>query len=147
MEFHSADEALQAIVDMTLSPDVHQEAIRYLSGLDDEFETEKLIHALQSDNPGVRWEAGNLLARFGRKSIPMVLKALTDPQRVGDIRLREGVIHMIHKIQDAHLQHELKPLIDAMHSLAVSVNTMRIADQMLRNIDPDRSSAAKDEAQ
>jgi HEAT repeat protein len=123
MIFHSVDEALRALEDLFVGPAVHQEAIRYLGSLDECFEVEGLVKALQSDDPGVRWEAASLLA-------------LKDPKRVGDPRLRESVSHMIHTIDDPELCHELAPLLDALKGPLADMNTMREAHRVLEKFDP-----------
>ena len=76
MPFYSVIEAVRALEDFSAGSDVHLEAIRFLASLDECDEAKSLVRALQSEDLGVRWEAGNLLARMGQKAIPILLKAL-----------------------------------------------------------------------
>jgi HEAT repeat protein len=119
---------------MAAGPSVHYEAIRYLASLDVDFEIDALVHALENDDPGVRWEAGILLARLGRKAVPAILKALMDPKRVGDPRLRTSVVHVIHSLRERTLQTQLKPLIKAMKDVAPDLKTMQEAARLLNSI-------------
>ena len=136
MIFHSVDEALCALADPSVSPTIHQEALHFLASLDDGCEAENLVRSLQSDELGIRWEAANLLSKMGIKSIPAVLRALMDPERVCHPRLREGVVHMIHNIQDSDLKKRLAPLLKAIKGPAADIETMRVAYQLFKDIDP-----------
>ncbi len=145
MVFQNVAEALRALEDVFAGPSVHQEAIRYLASLDDCDEAESLVQALQSDDPGVRWEAGNLLAKMGEKAIPAVLKALMDPKRVGDPRLRVGVEHMIHRMPDHTILNELSPLVKAINGPSADVETMQEAYRLLKKMDPNACIERKEE--
>lgn len=136
MTFHNVEDALTALENSQSGKQAHQEAIQYLAALDDCEEAKGLVESLESDDAGVRWEAANLLAELGIKSIPAVLKALMDPTRVSDAQLREGVIHMIHVLQDHDLKHQLEPLVACLKGPAADISTMWSAYHILREINP-----------
>lgn len=132
----SVTEALQALENVSAGSQIHLEAIRFLTSLDDCYELKNLVDALQSDDFGVRWEAANLLARNGRKSVPVILRALKDPRKVGDQRLRDGVIHIIHNFDEPLLRQELSSLLAAMKGPSADLETMRETYRLLRLFDP-----------
>ncbi len=136
MNFQSVDEALRVLEDMTLGANAHLEAVRYLSSLDECYEAEGLVHALQNDDFGVRWEAGNLLAKMGKPAIPAMMQALLDPKRVADSRLREGMVHILHKLEDHVLKNDAAPLLSALKGPAPEMDTMKQAYLLFRKIDP-----------
>lgn len=137
MTFHSVVEAVRALEDFSAGPAVHMEAIRFLSGLDECDEARSLVGVLQSEDLGVRWEAGNLLARMGQKAVPAILRALTDPKQAGHSRLRESVMHVIHNFPESEMRQELDPLVKAMKGPSPNTETMRVAHRLLRKVDPD----------
>jgi HEAT repeat protein len=110
--------------------------VRFLASLDECNEVEGLVHALQNDDLGVRWEAANLLAKIGEKSLPEILKALRDPKRVGDQRLREAVVHVIHNFSDHALCDQLAHLLATLKGPSADVETMREAHRLQRIFDP-----------
>lgn len=136
MTFHNVEEALNTLENPLSTAQAHREASQYLAELDDCEEARGLVESLESNDPGVRWEAANLLAELGVKSIPAVLKALMDPARVADAQLREGVVHMIHVLQDHELKHKLEPLAVCLKGPAADISTMWSAYHILREIDP-----------
>lgn len=129
-------EALQALENVSAGSQKHLEAIRFLNGLDECFEVKNLVKALQNDDFSVRWEAADLLAKIGHSAIPQMLKALMDPERAGDPRLRNGVVRIIHKLEDHLLKKELSPLLAATKSSSADIETMRVAFQLLKKFDP-----------
>lgn len=137
MTFHNVEEALHALEDPELDSKEHQNACHYLAGLNEKEEAKGLVQSLESDDLGVRWEAANILAEMGSKSISAVLKALMDPNRVGDQRLKDGVIHMIHEIEDPELKRKLEPLITTLQGPAADISTMWEAYHLLNEIRPD----------
>lgn len=135
MIFHKVEEALTALENPLSNPQVHREATQYLAALDDCEEAKGLVESLESNDFGVRWEAANLLAELGVKSVSAVLKALMDPGRVADAQMREGVVHMIHVMQDHDLKHKLEPLVECLKGPAADISTMWQAYRILQSID------------
>lgn len=136
MTFRNVEDALTALENPLSGTQVHQEATQYLAALGDCEEAKGLVESLESNDTGVRWEAANLLAELGIKSISAVLKALMDPKRVADARLREGVVHMIHVMQDHELKRKLEPLVACLTGPAADISTMWQAYRLLQEIDP-----------
>lgn len=144
MKFNNVYDALRALEDLSASPDIHLQAIHYLGSLDACEEAESLVRVLINDDVGVRWEAGNLLARMGRKSIPSLLRALVDPNRVENPRLREGALHTIHGLHDQQLKQKLHPLAEALKGPSPDVQAMLAANRLLAEF---KGDPCQDEAE
>jgi hypothetical protein len=136
MVFNNVDEAIRVLGHTGVGALAHQEAIHFLAGLEGCVECEALVRALQSDDFSVSWKAGLMLAWMGWKSIPAILHALVDPKRVGDQRLRNGVVHIIHSFQDHAIHTELAPLLKALTGPAADLATMREANLLITRICP-----------
>ena len=91
MPFYSVIEAVRALEDFSAGSDVHLEAIRFLASLDECDEAKGLVMALQSEDLGVRWEAGNLLARMGQKAIPDTIESSNRSQAGRECSVKEKV--------------------------------------------------------
>jgi len=135
MIFRSVDDAIRALEDLEAGKDIHRQAIRYLASLDECFAVEGLVEALQNDDFGVRWEAASLLSKIGAKALPALLKALMDPVRVGDPRLREGALHIVCNFQDPEIDGPFSGLIHALTGPAADINTMRAAYRLLHHLE------------
>ncbi len=144
MNFLSVDEALRVLENMSLGANAHLEAIRYLASLDECYESECLVRALQNDDFGVRWEAANLLAKMEKPAIPAMMHALMDPKRVADQRLREGVLHFFHKLEDPALKNTAAPLLSALKGPAPEMDTMKQAYLLFRKVDPESCPERKE---
>ena len=130
MKFESAHQALATLENLSLPRGMREEAARYLSTLDDRYGAEKLVAALQNDHFGVRWEAANLLTRFGMVALPTLLEALTDPYKVADTRLREGVYHVLHYNVDPSVRALTHSLVNALKGQAADIESMREANRI-----------------
>lgn len=94
---------------------------------------DRLVAALQDDDQGVRWAAANSLAKLGPAALPALLRALRDPARVGDPRLREGIYHVLHTGRGAA---EFEPLLRALHAFTIAdISSMIEAERLLREIE------------
>ncbi len=108
-------------------------AARYLENHPDPHIRGRLVRALQDDDEGVRWAAAEALARLGEQALPELLQALTDPDRVGDPRLRE-VAHYT-------LRHGYYPsvsvaaLVKALDGPTADIETMLQANQVRQQLD------------
>ncbi len=116
--------------------DVHEDAgsreaaVRYLAAHAIPAIITRLVQALQDDDVGVRWEAANALAQLGEPALREVLKALTDPQRVDDPRLRESAYHILHVTQAA-MPVPLTELLEALRGPAADVASLVAAHRVL----------------
>jgi hypothetical protein len=136
MIFNNVDEAIRVLGRTGGGSLVHQEAIHFLAGLEGCAECEALVRALQNDDFSVRWQASLMLAWMGWKAVPAILSALIDPQRVGDQRLRQSVIHTIHSFQEQAIRSQFAPLLKALSGLAADLATMREASLLYAKICP-----------
>jgi|WetSurMetagenome_2_1015567.scaffolds.fasta_scaffold1076235_2 HEAT repeat protein len=136
MVFQNVEEAIRILEDTSVGVQVHQEAAYFLADWEDYLEAESLVRALQDDDFGTRWKAAILLAWIGQNAIPALLKAMVDPKRVGDLRLRSGVVHAIRSIQDQHLKAEFGPLLKALQGPAPDLAAMQEGNRLLEKICP-----------
>ncbi len=95
----------------------------------------QLVQSLRDDDFGVRWAASEILSRAGEDVVPEVLRALTDPDGAGDVRLREAARRILlhtasHGSQAAG---RYAALIDALDGPAADLMTMREADRLLHS--------------
>ena len=70
------------------------------------------------------------LAQLGEPALREVLKALTDPQRVDDPRLRESAYHILHVTQAA-MPVPLTELLEALRGPAADVASLVAAHRVL----------------
>lgn len=130
-EITSEEQAFEALDDPLEDQLIREKAIRYLSTRPNEHVIKKLVQALQDDDFGVRWEAAVALAQFGEKALPELLEALTDPERVSDPRLREGVYHVLHNTSGALHYISVAMLVRALKGPAADIAVMDEAGKLL----------------
>lgn len=135
MDFHDVVAALRALEDPSLDNETHEKACDFLASLDEKEEARDLVKSLESEKVSVRWDAANILAGLGIQSICAILKALMDPNRVGHPRLREGVLHVYHELQDPELKAKMTPLIESFRGPAPDITSMWVAYRILETID------------
>jgi HEAT repeat protein len=149
MMITSPAQALAALDDNREHADVREMAVRYLADYPTPAVLARLSQALQDDDVGVRWEAATVLTQQGEPGLLEVLKALTDPKRVGDPRLREGAYHILHSSQ-ATAPVPIAELLDALRGPAADIASLVEADRVLRTLEKQRSvkaqAAAKSDA-
>ena len=144
MVFKNVAEAIHVLEDLTAGPEVHRQAIQYLASLDECFELESLVNALQSDDLGVRWEASNLLIKLGQDAIPEILKALMDQKSVDNVNLRESAIHIFHSIQDKEIPGKFTPLLEALQCQEPVTETMEEAYKLSNELGIEGCTEEKD---
>jgi HEAT repeat protein len=134
MDFTSEAQAIEVLNNRD-EPQTHREkAIRYLADLGSESAVDRLVWALQDDDFGARWEAAVSLSHLGDKALPVLLSALTDPERVADPRLREGAYHILHYTRDQHYVVPTTRLMQALKSPAADIATMVEAGRLQRKL-------------
>ncbi len=132
MTITSESQALDILNDVGRAPELRAKAARYLGQYPTTTQgIQSLVAALQDDDFGVQWEAAEALAKCGPVALPEMLRALTDPKRVGDPRVRRGITHALHKIHDPELQVQTADLIEALHRPSAVVATMIAANTLL----------------
>jgi HEAT repeat protein len=136
VRFINVEDAIRTLENPSVSREIHEEALHYLASLDHCLRADGLVHALQSDDFGIRWEASIELTRLIPDSITAVLKALMDPDQVCNPRLRRGVVRMIENIHDPVIKDDFLPLLDALKGPAADITSMWEAYQLSLKIDP-----------
>ncbi len=135
MNIESATQAYQILDDVTQEEHAREAAVKFLAGQASPPAIQRLVRAMQDDDFGVRWEAAAVLARLGSAALPELLKALTDPHRVSDLRLRESAYHMLHYNSDPNVQRQAAPLMKVLKGPAADINTMVEANRLLAQIE------------
>ncbi len=131
----SEDQAIE-ILDDPLEPQfLREEAVRYLSLRPTERAINKLVWALQDDDFGVRWEASICLASLGSRALPELLKALVDPKRVGDSRLRAGAYRMLHHSKSQEFPVSIQKLLLALKGPGADIVTLEEAGKLLLQLE------------
>ncbi|HSD85782.1 MAG TPA: HEAT repeat domain-containing protein [Anaerolineae bacterium] len=127
----SSAQALAILDDYREAAEVREAAIRYLADRATPAVIAHLVRALQDDDFGVRWEAANRLAQLGEPALLEVLKALTDPQRVDDPRLRDSAYHILH-VTHAKMTVSTDKLLEALKGPAAEIASLVAAYWVLR---------------
>ena len=133
-EISSVEQAMEILSDPLEDQLLREQAIRFLSYHPSEEVINKLVWILQDDEFGIRWEAAVTLAQLGEKALPELLKALTDPDRVGDPRLREGAYHILHYNRDPFYGVNISRLLQALKGPAADIASMKEAGRILAQI-------------
>jgi HEAT repeat protein len=133
-EIYSVEQAMEILSDPLEDQLLREQAIRYLSYHPSEEVINKLVWTLQDDEFGIRWEAAVTLAQLGERALPELLKALTDPDRVGDPRLREGAYHILHYNRDPFYGVNIARLLQALKGPAADIASMKEAGRILAQI-------------
>jgi len=133
-EIYSVEQAMEILSDPLEDQLLREQAIRYLSYHPSEEVINKLVWNLEDDEFGIRWEAAITLAQLGEKALPGLLKALTDPDRVGDPRLREGAYHALHYNRDPFYGVSITRLLQALKGPAADIASMKEAGRILAQI-------------
>lgn len=103
-----------------------------------------LVQALQDDELGVRWEAALALSQLGDLAVPEVLKALIDPKRVGDPRLRDGAYHVLRNSQLTMPAGGSAALLAALKGPAADIATMIEANRLLIQLETQRARQGRE---
>jgi HEAT repeat protein len=96
MNILSSEQALSILDARQSLVGEREAAARFLRKNPDPRAVPRLVQALQDEDFGVRWAASEALGQLGVPALEAVLRALADPDRVGDPRLRESAYHMLH---------------------------------------------------
>ncbi len=131
MTITSETQALGVLQDVSRDPELRAKAARYLGQYPTARVIQCLVAALQDDDFGVRWAAAEALAKCGPVALPEMLKALTDPKRVGDPRVRSGISHALHEIRNPELQAQTADLVEALRGPAAAIPAMMAAGALL----------------
>lgn len=127
MENTKSDLAVKALINEPENPEIREKAIQVLKDHPDEQALQHLVDALEDDRLGVRWEASEALASMGRDGLIALLQALTDPDRVGDILLRNGAYRVLEHINVPGANHLIGELMHAIKGPAADIATLKKA--------------------
>ncbi|MFN8596516.1 MAG: HEAT repeat domain-containing protein [Anaerolineae bacterium] len=134
IHIESLEEALKLLDDVREAPAQREAAVHYLGDHSSPQVIVRLVQALQDDDFGVRWEAALTLTQLGEPAVIEVLKALADPKRVDDPRLREGAYHIL---RNGTLPAALNvtDLLTALRGQAADISSLVEAYRLLCEID------------
>ena len=144
MTITSETQALDILRDANRAPELRAKAARYLGQYPTARVIQSLVTALQDDDFGVHWAAAEALAKCGPVVLPEMLRALTDPKRVGDPRVRDAIAHVLHEIHDPELQTQTADLVEALRRPAAVISIMMAAGALLLKLQ--KGKAARDRA-
>ncbi len=143
MVITSSAQALEILDDVRADTFRREAAIRYLGMNLTPPALKRLVQALQDDDFSVRWEAASVLGQQGESAVLAVLKALTDPQSVGDPRMRECAYHILHSNFTA-LPVPMNDLLQALHGgPAADIASLIEAHRVLRAFEKYRLARAQ----
>jgi HEAT repeat protein len=132
MTITSSEQALGILNDRQKPLAEREAAARFLKKNPDPQAVPRLVIALQDDDFGVRWAASEALSQLGEPALEAVLRALADPERVGDPRLRESAYHMLHLGQD-HWPVPVTALMASLKGPAADLVALEEAARLLQS--------------
>lgn len=113
-------------------PDQHirWHAARGLGNIGDVSYAHMLADGLFDENQHVRWATADVLARLGTPAVPATLKIISQSKL--DVPARQAAYHALHGITSRKTQARLRPLLDAFHGPAASIEIPIIAQRLLQ---------------
>jgi HEAT repeat protein len=108
---------------------VRWEAAKTLSQIGSPAATQALIDALEDKMFDVRWISAEGLIAIGRDAVPPLLHRLLE--RADSYRIREGVHHVLHEIEDRDVKEIVGPVISALENYAPTVEVPLTAEKAL----------------
>ncbi len=123
-----AESAWREVLD---HPDSHirWHAARGLGGIGDTSHATILAEGLRDENATVRWATADVIAHLGEDAVPATLTMLNRYKL--DEQFRHAAYHALHGITSYRVQKRLKPLLDALHGSAASVEAPMLAQRLL----------------
>ncbi len=88
-----------------------------------------LAEGLLDENQPVRWATADALAQLGEKAIPATLTIISQYEL--NEQSRQAAYHALHGIVSRRIQARVKPLLDALHGPAASLEAPAIAQRLL----------------
>jgi HEAT repeat protein len=129
MSFSSVQDALTTLGNSGLSDRERQEAMVYLSEHPAADGVAALIAMLETDEPGLRWEAGEALAKMGKPAVVPLLSTLVS--KSDSTWLREGAYHAFHDNRDASVVRLTEPVRKALKGLGAPMATTTAAGELM----------------
>ncbi len=141
MQIQSEAQALTMVSDVRNDPREREAAVRFLTEHPSPQAIQQLVRLLEDGDFGVRWESAVGLAQLGEVALPELLKALVDPQRVADPRLREGAYHVLHYNHSPEVLSLTRQLMLALKGAAADIATLEAASSVLAKVQARRQAA------
>lgn len=125
------DEAVPALTRALASPqrEIRWEAAKALSTTPVKGAITALLDALEDEDGGIRWLAGEALAKIGDAAVVPLLRRLLD--RSGSPWFQEGAHHVLQKL----VTPETTPVVDALESLFPAEAIPPEVDKALRRLE------------
>ena len=130
--FESVEQAIAVLKDTSQDELVRNDAIKYLQEDGSPEAIDALISAMTDDDLGVRWAAGDALAKLGSRAAPAVLRAMLTP--VDDDRFREVAYHVFKDNSDLMIRSEAEPLVRALKDTTTDIDELTEAAKLLKKI-------------
>ena len=129
MSFTSVQDALATLANQDLSDLQRQEAMTYLSENPSPDGIGALIGMLEVDEAGLRWEAGEALAKMGKPAVVPLLSTLVS--KSDSTWLREGAYHAFHDNRDSTVVRLTEPVRKALKGLGAPMATTTAAGELM----------------
>lgn len=134
MEYRTIEEALSVLGEASTNWSTREEAHQFLVRTNANIEVPQLVEALCNDNFNVRWQAEKRLSEMGLPALEGILRALVDPKKVGNPRLRNGIYHVLRNHKDAAVRQLTAHLLDDLHGCAADLKSMHEAHRLLQEL-------------
>jgi bilin biosynthesis protein len=108
---------------------VRWEAAKTLSQIGSPAATQALIDALEDKMFDVRWMSAEGLIAIGRDAVAPLLHRLLES--ADSYRMREGVHHVLHEIEDRDIRQITDPIVSALENGAPTVEVPLLAEKAL----------------
>jgi HEAT repeat protein len=128
--------AKPALLEALSHPDDHirWHAARSLGVIGSPEGAQLLVESLLDENAAVRWAAADVLARLDAAVVPLILRQLVETPLTE--QYRQVVYHALHAMLSHSTQARLKPLLQALHSLAARLEVPAAAQRLLAEWEP-----------
>lgn len=90
---------------------------------------ETLAEGLLDENQVVRWATADVLAQLGVRAVPATLRIISQGKL--NEQSRQAAYHALHGISSRQIQKRIKPLLDALHGTAASIEAPSVAQHIL----------------
>jgi HEAT repeat protein len=102
---------------------------RGLGNIGDAKYADTLAEGLLDENQAVRWATADVLAQLGAKAVPATLTIISQSKL--NEQSRQAAYHALHGITSRQIQERIKPLLDALHGPAASIEAPAVAQRLL----------------
>jgi HEAT repeat protein len=139
-------QAVELLDDASADTIQREMAAHYLEQHPDRTIVQRMVSALEDNDPGVRWASAEALSKLGQRALIDMLMALMDPTRVGNPLLREGVYHALHHNLDPKIPAQAHALMQALRGPVPDLASMEEAFYLLREIREENRNRFKEDS-